>query len=266
MILDPEHPFSGIGGRPGPAGGCPDPEALDGSWNLETLGRIAEGVVHDFNNVLAAISGFAELMLQPAPAVPDASAGTGNHDAREYARMILQAALSGQGLVKDLRSLTRRDRREKEVLDLREVIAQSLAIARGSLGPCIDTVVEFGPGPARVQGCRGLLQNAFINLLLNARDAMPRGGRILLRTELLPAARGPGRPAVAVTVRDSGEGMPPEVLERVFEPRFTTKGSKGSGLGLANVLRTVRLHQGSIDVTSARGAGTEFRILLPRCD
>lgn len=243
----------------------PDPEAGDPAWSLETLGRVAEGVVHDFNNVLAAISGLAELMLQPLPPAQGAAAGFRHQDAREYARMILQAAVSGQGLVKDLRTFARKGRQEQEVLDLHEVIGQSLAIVRGSLGGGIEVTADFAPVPARIRGCRSLLQNVFINLFLNARDAMPRGGRITVRTELLPETGRPGLPAVAVSVEDTGAGMTPEVLERIFEPRYTTKGAKGSGLGLANVLRTVHLHQGAIEVDSLPGVGSVFRILLPRC-
>jgi two-component system cell cycle sensor histidine kinase/response regulator CckA len=226
------------------------------AWSLETLGKVAEGVVHDFNNILASVSGFAELILMGA---------AGATRTAEFARQILQAAEAGQGAVKELKHLTRRGRRERELLDLHDLLGQSLSLARSALGGRIATTCEFAPGSLRILGCRGLLQNVFLNLFLNARDAMPQGGRIQVHTALLaqsgPAEENP--PTVVITVRDTGEGMPREVLERIFERFYTTKGAKGNGLGLANVMRTVELHQGWIEVDSEPGEGTEFRLHFP---
>lgn len=279
VLPDPHEPVPGAAAGKRIPGGTPGLAAGDRTWALETLGRVAEGLVHDFNNVLAAISGLAELMLQGAPDAPAGAGGeaaapaargagpaTGEDATREFARMILQAALSGQGLVKDLRAFARQEARPTEVLDLHEVIGQSLAMARGALGGRVHAATVYAPGSVRVRGCRSQLQGVFINLFLNARDAMPRGGRILVSTETLPEAGGTGRPAVRVTVRDAGDGMPPEIARRIFEAGFTTKGPGGSGLGLANVLHSVISHRGDIEVDSAPGAGSAFRILLPRCE
>jgi signal transduction histidine kinase len=122
------------------------------------------------------------------------------------------------------------------------------------------------PHAAPVLGCRTRLQNAFINLFLNARDAMPAGGCFtvgLHRLEGRPEREGAEAPAWRITVRDTGLGMDGRTLARLFERRFTTKGSRGNGHGLANVLATVRMHGRSIEVDSEPGRGTEFRILLP---
>jgi signal transduction histidine kinase len=243
------------------------PAEADASWSLETLGKVAEGVVHDFNNILASISGFAELILMGAG--PEGARRGGGiaaqAQAADFARHILQAAAAGQSTVGELRQLTRRGKREHEVLDLHDLLSQSLSMARGSLGGRIATACEFAPGKLRILGCRGLLHNVFLNLFLNARDAMPHGGRILVRTGMLEQA-GPveeNPPTVVITVRDTGSGMPRQVLDRIFERFFTTKGAKGNGLGLANVMRTVEQHRGWIEVDSEPGEGTEFRICLP---
>lgn len=267
MMTGPDNPALEFSPGTGTEG-VPGAETGEGAWSLETLGRVAEGVVHDFNNVLAAISGLAELILHTGP---DREGGTGGNPpvsprkerAREFAEMILQAAASGQGLVKELKTFSRKGRRELEVLDLHEVITQSLAMARGAMGGRIQSVSDFAPGSVRVLGCRGLLQSVFINLFLNARDAMPQGGRITVRTEVREDGEGRGLSAVAVSVRDTGVGMSRDVLERIFERFYTTKGPKGNGLGLANVMRVVESHQGRISVDSQPGQGTEFRIRLP---
>lgn len=220
----------------------------------QAYGDLAEGMVHDFNNVLAAISGYAELILH------------GGGADREYVRHILDAANAGRNMIAGLRRLKQPEDPRPERLDLREVLEDTLDLARGAMGLRIAAALAVPPHPVPVLGCRTRLQNAFINLFLNARDAMPAGGRLTVgihRVEPRPGREGGDAPGWRISIRDTGLGMDGRILARLFERRFTTKGSQGSGHGLANVLATVRMHGGSIEVDSAPGSGTEFRISLP---
>lgn len=241
-----------VSSSPEEAMSMPDP-----AWGMNTVGMVAEGLIHDFNNILASISGFAELIVHGGR---PGSSGT------EFARAILQAAATGRTTVQELRTLTRGTRRETEELDLHEILSQSQSMVRGALGFKVCLSPRFTPGTARIRGCRGLLHNAFINLILNARDAMPSGGTVSVRTEYLPHAAGNENdavPAWRVSIGDSGTGMGPEILSRIFEPGFTTKGDRGTGMGLPNVARVVAMHGGWMTVESAPGQGTEFHIHLP---
>ncbi|MBW8888824.1 MAG: hypothetical protein JF616_13800 [Fibrobacteres bacterium] len=235
----------------------------DCEWRLETLGMVAEGVAHDFNNILAAISGFAELILagetDKRPESPDRPA----LDAIEFARHILDAAMAGKTSVQELRAFSRPDRNATESLDLNEVLKQSIALCRGALGGIVRVRTDLASVPARLQGCRGLLQNAFLNLFINARDAMPQGGTLTVRSRLREPSDAYGHPEWVVSIRDTGIGMEPEARSRLFERYFTTKGEKGSGLGLAQVRDTVARYSGRITVESEPGAGSEFHLYFP---
>jgi two-component system cell cycle sensor histidine kinase/response regulator CckA len=224
---------------------------------LETLGMVAEGVAHDFNNILATISGFAELILdgRKRPERRDA-------DAQRFARNILDAALAGQSSIRELRGFSHCQGEEAETLELHEVLRKSLAMCRGSLGGRVRVRTEFADMPALAEGCRGLLQNAFLNLFINARDAMPKGGILLVRT-WVAVSGDPARPCLVVSVGDTGIGMSPEVRARLFERYFTTKGERGTGLGLAQVRETMNRHGGWITVESEPDSGTEFRLHFP---
>ena len=224
----------------------------DAAWKWENLGKITSGIAHDFNNVLATISGFAELILSDQ----GGAAGAREPAATGFARYILQAAAAGQSTVRELQEMVKPAGLRREDLDLHELLANAAHLVRGTLRGSISIDCEFAGGPARVHGSRGLLQNVFINLMINARDALPQGGRIQVRV----AARSG---AAEILVKDDGVGMSEEIQARIFEPFFTTKGSRGNGLGLANVLNTVEDHGGSIAVRSQPGQGTEFRITLP---
>lgn len=235
-----------------------DPEC---ECRLETLGMVAEGVAHDFNNILATISGFAELILaRDAAEMPPGRSGP---DTIGFARHILEAALAGQTSVRELRAFARNGGNGTEELDLEDVLARSIALCRGALGGGVRVRTELSGVPARLQGCRGLLQNAFLNLFINGKDAMPRGGTLTVRSKLRAPAEPYGRPVWIVSVRDTGTGMAPAVKARLFERYFTTKGEKGSGLGLAQVHDIVERHGGWIEVDSEPGAGSEFRLHFP---
>jgi two-component system, cell cycle sensor histidine kinase and response regulator CckA len=224
--------------------------AANETWQWANLGKMTAGVAHDFNNLLASISGYAELILSGVD-LP----GQGLTP-REFARNILEAASIGKSTVKELQGLVRREGMAREHLDLHHVLETALGMVQGAMGGRVLCVRDFLPGAAEVVGSPGLLHNVFINLFLNARDAMPDGGTLTVATR-----REDGY--LAITVRDDGLGMTEEVRRGLFRRFETTKGGKGMGLGLCNVLATVESHGGRLEVDSAPGMGTEFRILLP---
>lgn len=241
------------GSRASGSGFDPDCEC-----RLETLGLVAEGVAHDFNNILATIAGFAELILNS-----DGEPSAPPRRVNGFARHILEAALAGQTSVRELQGFARRGSKGMEPLDLHEVLRKSLSLCRGALGGGVRVRASLADFPARLAGCRGLLQNAFLNLFINARDAMPKGGLLIVRTWRHDDDAPDAIPTLVVSIRDTGTGMSEAVRNRLFERYFTTKGQKGSGLGLAQVRETVERHGGRITVESAPGEGTEFRLYFP---
>lgn len=251
--LNPAHPPDGLG-----AGSGSDPERT----RLEALGNLAESMVHDFNNILAAISGFAEMIQLHS----DKEATGRLEDVSRLAGFILQATEAGKATVKDLGRAARPRVEPKSVFCLDDLIDRAVSIARGALPESISLIRSRPATPIRISGYGDRIVNAIVNLILNARDAMPCGGRIRLDIEL--ANPGNGRtesaPDIAIiTILDDGCGMPAEVLQRIFQRKFTTKGKKGSGLGLWNVQKMAEQHQGWITVESEPNKGSEFRIHLP---
>ncbi len=236
------------------------------SMKLEAVGQLAGGVAHDFNNLLAGIIGYAELLEHDAANAPDV---------RDDAAVIRRAALRGADLARSLLTLARRTPQQAmEPFALEPLLRETADLARRTFDRRIDIVV-IAREATTIEGDRSLLSNALLNLLLNARDAMPDGGSIVLEARPAnPDAAFRERHAlaadarfVAVHVRDTGSGMSPEVVEHVFEPFFTTKEpGKGTGLGLSMVYGTVKGHRGAITLESAVGRGTHFTILLPLAD
>ena len=229
---------------------------------MEAVGQLASGVAHDFNNLLTVINGYAEILLGGlSPADPK----------RDQLTQVLEAGQRANELTSQLLAFSRKAIVEPKVLDVNHVLESSARMLRRLIGEDVrlDTNLAHVP-PIRIDP--GQLEQVFMNLAVNARDAMPGGGRLLIATEVvdhpdvLPTASGevgPGR-YVRVSVTDTGGGMPPEVLTRIFEPFFTTKGpGRGTGLGLATVYGIVRQAGGAITVESEPGRGTTFRILLP---
>ncbi len=235
---------------------------LAGGSRLETVGRLAGGIAHDFNNLLTAILGGAEaargLGLPPAALVE--------------LDQVQAAARRGAELVKNLLAFARQQTLLPRVVSLNEVVAGTVHLLGRSLAArvALDLVLEQPGRLVKVDPTQ--LGQVVMNLALNARDAMPEGGRLRISTGhavvLRPEGEGraalpPGRYAV-LEVADTGHGMPPEVLARIFDPFFSTKGSAGTGLGLATVQGIVAQSGGHIGVESTPGQGTCFRIHLPR--
>ena len=237
-------------------------ERLHAAHKLEALGRLAGGIAHDFNNVLTAIAGFAHVL---EAAGPDAAEG------REAVRGIADAARRGSDLTAQLLAFARRRPKEPGIVDPDATLTAMEPMLTRLLGDGVSLVLLPGAG-RNVVGDRSQLEQVVMNLAVNARDAMPAGGLLTVRTEdvdLVPAEatrRGAARPGphVRLTVADSGVGMDAAVRAHIFEPFFTTKpGGRGTGLGLAIVEGVVRQWGGGIDVETAPGRGTQFVLDLP---
>jgi PAS domain S-box-containing protein len=230
-------------------------ERLRQSQKLEALGQLAAGVAHDFNNVLAAIGGYAQL-LQEDLAADDPR----RHDLDE----ILKAAERATRITRQLLAFSRQQVPAASRLDLVELVHDLSRMLRALLPATIVLQVSparHGP-PIDVLADRGQLEQVILNLTVNARDAMPTGGTLSidLRTATTPASTH----TAVLEVRDTGTGMTPEVQAHVFEPFFTTKEpGKGTGLGLATVYGIVCQHSGSIEIASAAGQGTTVTVRLP---
>ena len=230
---------------------------------MEAVGQLAGGIAHDFNNLLQVIGGFAELAEEELPADSPVQSRLA-HVRRAYER--------ARDLVQQLLVFSRRQTAERVATDLNRVVAGALTMIERVLGEHIECRFRPGEELGLVDADRHQMEQVLMNLCLNARDAMPHGGVIEIETArqtLGPefcAARPWAREGefVVLSVRDTGEGMPPEVRERAFEPFFTTKEvGQGTGLGLATVYGIVKQHEGMVDVESAPGQGATFRVYLP---
>ncbi|MBL6079033.1 response regulator [Belnapia sp. T18] len=221
---------------------------------MEAVGQLTGGVAHDFNNLLAAILGSLDL----------AERRVADERVLRLLRNAMQAARRGAGLTAQLLAFARRQRLEARPTDLNRVLSGMGDLLHRTLGGRIGVSLHLAKELWPAMADAGQLELAVLNLAINARDAMPEGGELSIETCNLPAASGRGD-RVAVAVRDTGTGMPPEVLERVFEPFFTTKGiGKGTGLGLAQVHGTISQLGGEVAVESRVGEGSLVRLMLPR--
>ena len=233
------------------------------SQKLEAVGQLAAGVAHDFNNLLNVITGYSELLLRSLPAK-----GTD----RERTEQVRRAAERGAGLTRQLLAFSRRQVLEPRVLDLNAALADVQSMLTRLIGEDIKIVTAFDPAVGRVFADPGQMEQVLVNLVVNARDAMPEGGSLVLETSNVDldeayARTHPGaRPGahVRLAVSDTGHGMDAATAARVFEPFFTTKPrGKGTGLGLATVHGIVQQSDGHVDVYSEPGHGTTFKIYLP---
>ena len=233
------------------------------SQKLQSVGLLAAGVAHDFNNILTIILGHTDLLLSridlPAEAASDIES-------------VAVAADRAADLTRQLLSFSRKQAMFSRPVDLNTVVEGSVALLARTLGADIALQCEFAPSLPAVDADPSMLDQVITNLAVNARDAMPQGGALGLSTRLVEigpdniALHPEARPGLAVCLRisDSGSGMPPERLQRIFEPFFTTKEpGKGTGLGLAAVHGIVKQHRGWIEVASEVGRGTMFEIFLP---
>ena len=214
---------------------------------LDALGRMARGIVHDFNNLLMVIGGMAELIRDDLG--PD-------RNALEI-RELLAAAATARDLTAQLLAFTCQQPLQPTVLAVNDVINDSLAVLKRFASAAVRVDCVLGPDLPDIRVDRIHLQQVMMNLVVNARDAMPKGGRLTITT-----ARSGG--GVCLTIADTGTGMPEEVRAHIFEPYFTTKApGKGTGLGLATVYGIVRQNGGDIKVSSAVDVGTTFAIEFP---
>jgi signal transduction histidine kinase/CheY-like chemotaxis protein len=231
---------------------------------LEALGSLAGGIAHDFNNVLGVILGQGELLLQKLEP-SDAS--------RQRIEQIRQAGKRGAALTEQLLAFSRRQILRPSTLDLNEIVENFSSMIANLIGEDVLLVRVLEPGLGLVSADAGQIEQVLMNLAVNARDAMPRGGTIRIRTsntemdeEYVRQHSGvkPGL-YVALTVSDTGHGMDEVTMTRIFEPFYTTKEvGKGTGLGLSTVYGIVQQSGGHISVASALGEGTTFSIYLPR--
>ncbi|MCK6488202.1 MAG: PAS domain S-box protein [Planctomycetes bacterium] len=238
-------------------------ESLRHTEKMNAIGQLAGGVAHDFNNQLGGIMGYAELLLRRIedPAL------------ERYAQGILTAAQRSADLTRQLLAFARKGRYLKVAVDLHAVIAETAGILAHAIDPRIRIERRCLASSAQVLGDPSQLQNALLNLGLNARDAMESGGTLVFATAQIHVGGGPASPPATdlpaggylqVQVSDTGCGMSDEVRAHLFEPFFTTKGAgKGTGMGLAAVYGTIRNHGGAIAVDTRLGQGTTFTLLLP---
>jgi len=233
-------------------------DELKDARRLEALGRLAGSVAHDFSNILAVISGHSELMLKRMD--PTDSLRTG-------AESIRKAAVWGLNLTRHVLATTRAIGPSPDLVDLNVIIASVVRTLQPLFGERVDVVLRLESRLGRVNVNVVQLEQAIMNLVLNARDAMPMGGRIIVETGHLGPAAGDGAASSSVMFRviDTGFGMDAATLSRAFEPYFTTKPpGRGTGLGLATVFAFVSQSGGRVDATSEVGRGSTFTVSLPR--
>jgi len=241
-------------------------EELRQSQKMEAVGRLAGGVAHDFNNLLTIITGRSHLLLGKLKA---------DEPARRSVEVIQKTADRAAALTRQLLAFSRKQVLQRKVLDLNTTVGDVSTMLRRLIGEDVDLLLTLGPGAGRVNADRAQLEQALMNLAVNARDAMPRGGTLGLETDHVrlgaappdrPDALPPG-PYAVLRVMDTGMGMDAATQARIFEPFFTTKEpGKGTGLGLSMVHGTVRQHGGAIHVRSVVGGGTTFEIYLPQVE
>ena len=239
-------------------------QALLEAQKMEAVGRLAGGIAHDFNNLLMVIRGHAALSLNRV-----GSDGTLRRELNEILKWTDRSA----SLTRRLLAFSRKQVLQLRVIDLNNLVSQVKDLLPPVIGEDIRLILDLDPELGRVKADSAQMEQAVMNLVFNARDAMPEGGELVIETSNADldeafVRRHPGSqagPHVILAVHDTGHGMAEEVLSHIFEPFFTTKDrTKGTGLGLATVYGTVRQSGGCITVSSKVGEGTTFRIYLPR--
>ena len=238
-------------------------DQLRQSQKMEAIGRLAGGVAHDFNNILTAILGYATLLMKKIP-VKDPN--------YELAVQIQETTDKAAALTRQLLTFSRKQKLNMQVLDINTVIADVEKMLRRLIGEDIELVTALDPSLGKVEADPSQIQQVLLNLAVNARDAMPGGGRLSIETsnvfldEEYARTHTDARPGphVMFAVRDTGHGMDDETRSRIFEPFFTTKErDKGTGLGLSTAYGLVKQHRGHIRVFSRPGEDTIFKVYLP---
>jgi PAS domain S-box-containing protein len=232
---------------------------------MEAVGRLAGGVAHDFNNLLTIITGYADLVLTSQMAEDDPN--------RTFLEEIKRAGERAAGLTRQLLAFSRQQVLHPQVLDLNSVLSGIENMLRRLIGEDVELSTVYTPSPGSVRADPGQIEQVLMNLAVNARDAMPRGGKLIIETrgvyldETYVSRHTVVRPGeyVLISVSDTGEGMSEETQRLIFEPFFTTKEKgKGTGLGLATVYGIIKQSGGYIWVYSEVGMGSTFKIYLPR--
>jgi PAS domain S-box-containing protein len=233
------------------------------SQKMESIGQLAGGIAHDFNNILTVIQGHSSLLTM---------GGDLSQDAKESAQQIAVASERAANLTRQLLTFSRRQVMQPKNLDLNEVVNNMTKMLRRLLGEDITLHVSYTPCLPLVHADLGMMEQILMNLSVNSRDAMPKGGRLFINTSVFTADSAyseevpealPGE-YVCLTVKDTGVGIPPEVLPHIFEPFFTTKDiGKGTGLGLATVYGIVQQHRGWVKASSTVNKETVVQIFLP---
>ncbi len=227
-------------------------EQREQSHRLESLGQLAGGIAHDFNNLLGVILNYTSLLARHV----DDPIGSADLDE------IRAAAERAAGLTRQLLTFASRDVANPEPLDVNEVVEALAGMLDRTLGEHIDLRLDLAPPPVAAVADRHQLEQIVVNLVINARDAMPAGGAITVATSATPRSSGP--PDVVLSITDEGSGMSPAVIARAFEPFFTTKPTgQGTGLGLATVYGIVQQSGGEVSIASELGSGTTVTVVLP---
>lgn len=230
---------------------------------MQALGQLAGGVAHDFNNQLSAILGFAEILCRNIE----------DTHLKNYAMMIAKAASRSADLTKQLLAFARKGKYQAGPVDIHHIISEVIHILKHSIDKRIVIKETLTDSPATVLGDANQIQNAMLNLALNARDAMPDGGALVFKTSQVSLGElfcrdlsfdiSPG-PYLKIEVTDTGKGMDHDIQQRIYEPFFTTKDiGEGTGMGLAAVYGTIKNHKGAITVSSIPGKGSTFHVFLP---
>ena len=228
---------------------------------MEVVGQLAGGVAHDFNNLLQVISGYSEVVLSQVS----------DSDSITYIKEILEASERATSLTRQLLAFSRRQMVQFQVIFINDIINNISKMLKRLIGEDVEFTIALSSDIMQVQADPGQIEQVIMNLAVNARDAMPEGGKLVIKTEnvtidenqsrLIPESL-PGD-YVFISVSDTGVGMSRETIQHIFEPFFSTKGTKGTGLGLSVVFGVVKQHDGWINVYSEPGQGSVFKIYLP---